>query len=262
MKVLITGANGYIAKSLSNNLTEYNITTITRQDFDLVNRNATNDWFKDKYFDVVIHTAVVGGSRLKTDDGETFYQNIQMFYNLLNNKHCFNNLIHFGSGAELGIPDSPYGMSKNVINRIIKHEPNFHNIRIFAVFDENELNTRFIKSSIKKYINKTPIQIHQDKLMDFFYVGDLVKLVKHIITLMEFPFNDIPKTIDCSYNKSLSLLEITNIINSLSNYKVDVEVGDIKGDNYIGFNSGLDIKWIGLEKGIKNVYKKLLNETN
>ena len=159
MNILITGGNGYIAKSLSNNLTEYNITTITRQDFDLVNRKATNDWFKDKYFDIVIHTAVVGGSRLKTDDGEIFYQNIQMFYNLLSNKHCFNNLIHFGSGAELGTPDSPYGISKNIINRIIKHEPNFHNIRIFAVFDENELNTRFIKSSIKKYINKTPIKI-------------------------------------------------------------------------------------------------------
>ena len=76
MNILITGGNGYIAKSLANNLN--NTISITRKDFDLTDREATNNWFNDKYFDVVIHTAVVGGSRLKKDNGDTFYQNIQM----------------------------------------------------------------------------------------------------------------------------------------------------------------------------------------
>ena len=88
MNILITGGNGYITKSLLNNLSySHDVVSITRKDFDLTNREITNKWFDGKWFDVVIHTAVVGGSRLKTDNGDTFYQNIQMFYNLLNNKH-------------------------------------------------------------------------------------------------------------------------------------------------------------------------------
>ena len=77
-------------------------------------------------------------------------KNIQMFYNLLNNKHYFGKLINFGSGAELNMPTDPYGLSKNIISKIIDAEPHFYNIRIYGVFDENELDTRFIKNNIKR----------------------------------------------------------------------------------------------------------------
>ena len=81
MRILITGGNGYVAKSLYNGLKDlYDITLVTRKDFDLSDNNATNNWFKDKYFDTVIHTAVKGGSRLTKDNAETFYENIKMFY--------------------------------------------------------------------------------------------------------------------------------------------------------------------------------------
>ena len=153
MNILITGGNGYIAKSLTLGLGDYNITSITRNDFDLTNRSSTDAWFKEKYFDVVIHTAIEGGSRLKQDDSSVFYNNLQMFYNLYYNKSHFNKFIYFGSGAELENPSDPYGLSKKIINDLIKYEFGFFNIRIFGVFDENELNTRFIKSSIEKYLN-------------------------------------------------------------------------------------------------------------
>jgi len=257
MNILITGGNGYIAKSLYKGLKNCNITSITREDFDLTDREATNKWFKDKYFDVVIHTAVVGGSRLKKDDGDIFYQNIQMFYNLLNNKHCFHKLLSFGSGAELNMPHDPYGLSKNVISKIINNEDNFYNIRIYAVFDENELNTRFIKSNIKRYINKECIEIYQDKLMDFFYMGDLVKVVEHFIYEVL-----LPKNIDCTYGKNNSLLDIAYMINNLDNHKVEIKIKESREDMYVGNWNPLNIKWVGLEEGIKKTYKKLLNETN
>ena len=56
MKILITGKNGYIGKNLVNKLKGlHNITSIGREDFDLSNRELTNKFFKNKYFDVVIH---------------------------------------------------------------------------------------------------------------------------------------------------------------------------------------------------------------
>ena len=256
MKILITGGNGYIAKSLSKSLN--NSISITRKDFDLTDRHATNKWFEGKYFDVIIHTAVKGGSRLLVDGGNVFYENIQMFYNLLNNKHCFGKLLSFGSGAELGMPTDPYGLSKNVISKIIDNENNFYNVRIYGVFDENELDTRFIKSNIKRYINKESIEIHQNKLMDFFYMKDLIELVRHFIYK-----DNLPKNIDCTYDiDAYSLSDIAYIINNLSDYKVEIKIGEGKGKNYIGSNNPLNIEWIGLEQGIKKTYKQLLNETN
>ena len=178
-----------------------------------------------------------------------------MFYNLLNNKHCFNRLIHFGSGAELNMPTNPYGLNKNIISKIIDNENNFYNIRIYGVFDENELDTRFIKSNIKRYINREPIQIYQDKLMDFFYMKDLIRLVEHFITK-----DNLPKNIDCSYSQHYSLSDIAYLINNLSDYKVKINVGEGKGIDYIGDWNPLNIKWKGLEHGIDKTYEKLLEE--
>ena len=257
MNILITGGNGYIAKSLYKDLKYDNITTITRKNFDLTDREATNKWFEGKYFDIIIHTAVVGGSRLSKDNADTFYQNIQMFYNLLNNKHCFGKLIHFGSGAELGIPNNPYGLSKKVISKIIDTEPNFYNIRIYGVFDKNELDTRFIKNNIKRYINKESIEIHQNKVMDFFYMKDLIKLVEHYISKTH-----LPKNIDCSYDHNHSLYDIAYIINNLSDYEVEIEVGLPGHDKYVGEYNPIIKNYIGLEQGIKETYKKILSEIN
>jgi UDP-glucose 4-epimerase len=255
MNVLITGGNGYIAKNLAENLTQYNITSITRKDFDLTNREATDKWFNKKHFDVVIHTAIKGGSRLQSDNESIFYQNLQMFYNLYYNRHNFNKFIHFGSGAELGTPSNPYGLSKKIINDLIKYEHGFFNIRIFGVFDENELDTRFIKSNIKNYINHKPLVINQNKYMDFFYMKDLIKVINEYI--IGNPYHSLSKIIECSYRKKHTLLDIANFINTLSTYKVPIKQLDSSiGDSYIGTTIP-NLQLMGLEKGINQVYNKL-----
>jgi len=253
MKILITGGNGYIAKSLYNSLkNSYEITTLTRNNFDLNHFKVLDSYLKHKYFDVVIHCAVSGGSRLKEDTIGDMDNNLQMYYNLLNCKDRFGKLIHFGSGAEIIQSETPYGLSKRVISKSISEQENFYNIRIFAVFDENELDTRFIKGNIKRYINKEPIVIHQDKLMDFFYMKDLVSLVDYYIQ-GENP----PKEIDCSYQQSYSLFDIANMINNLDTHKVDITFNENKiGKKYCG-NSNTLLNYIGLEEGIKEVYNKL-----
>ena len=253
MKILITGKNGYIAKGLANKLKEkHSIVGIGRDDFDLTDREATNEWFKNKHFDIIIHTAILGGNRLKQEDGDIFFKNLSMFYNLLANQDKFNQLISFGSGAELGYPVDPYGLSKNIINRIIQNEAKLNNIRIFAVFDENELDRRFITPNIKRYINKQPLIVHQNKLMDFFYMEDLVSVVEYIM------FNPQVKEIDCTYPLSYSLYDIAFLINELSDYKCEIKVEQKGlGKHYTGEYIKLNIPFIGLEKAIKQIYEKL-----
>jgi UDP-glucose 4-epimerase len=256
MSILITGGNGYIAKSLYNSLKDkYNVTCITRQDFDLTNSSETLKYFSDKHFDIVIHCAVSGGSRLKPDTWVDMDNNLKMYYNLLFCKDRFKKLIHFGSGAETNAPESPYGLSKKVIAKSILEQDNFYNIKIFGVFDENELDTRLIKGNIKRYINKEFIVIHQDKFMDFFYMKDLISLIDYYINN-----DDMPKQIDCSYNVLYKLSDVAKIINNLSDYKVEVKIEQEGIDlPYYGMANVL-LEFIGLEQGIKEVYNKLKNE--
>ncbi len=173
-----------------------------------------------------------------------------MYRNLLNHRDKYVKFINFGSGAELGNPTTPYGISKQAIADSMFSKPNFLNLRIFAVFDENELDTRFIKSNIERYINHENMIIHGDKLMDFFYMKDLISLVDYFLQKEEWLINDI----DCRYLESYKLSEIAAMINKLDNHKVQIEVGNLVGIDYIGTYRGLPTILVGLEQGIKNTY--------
>jgi nucleoside-diphosphate-sugar epimerase len=255
MKILITGVNGYIGKSLYNALKDkHEVTAITKKEVNLTNSSSVNLFFLEEKYDVVIHCAVVGGSRLVEDKWDVMDTNLIMYYNLLANKDHFKKFIHFGSGAETYMPKEPYGYSKKIIAKSILNQPKFHNLKIFGVFDENELDTRFIKANIKRYINKEAIQIHEIKFMDFFYMQDLIKVVKYYINEQE-----PPKEFDCVYSEtSYTLFGLACLINKLDDYEVEIVYGEKIGNDYVSkYRSQLPYGFIGLEEGIKQVYDKL-----
>lgn len=253
MKILITGKSGYVATSLYKALKDkYDITTVGRKDFELTNFSSTRAYLQDKYFDIVIHTAVTGGSRLRPDSHTDMDTNLQMYYNLLQNRLSYGKLINFGSGAELYMTDTPYGFSKQVIAKSIEHIDNFYNLRIYNVFDETELDTRFIKANVQRYIDKEDIHVHQHKQMDFFYMPDLVSVVEYYIQ------NDnLPKSYDCVYKDKQTLLDIAMMINRLNKYRVAIVANNEPATNYIGEFKSIGINYIGLEEGIRQVYNKL-----
>jgi nucleoside-diphosphate-sugar epimerase len=272
LKVLITGCDGYIARNLADRFPYYDLTLTNRKNLDLLDHVQVKNFFADKYFDVVIHTATSGGSRLKEDGAEVFYENCLMHQNILENSQSFDKYISFGSGAELdrgynidssadlrsAFPIDPYGMSKNYIAKSGLMYPNFNNIRIFNVFNHDELATRMIKNNIINYIKKQSITIHQNKFMDFFYMDDLCKVVKFVIDS-----NHQQKNINCSYMNKFSLYNIAQIINNLSDYKVDIVLeNDQLGLNYFGdYNLHLfNIELTGLHLGIVKTYEEILKE--
>jgi GDP-L-fucose synthase len=254
MKILITGGNGYIAKSIKNSLWEkYHIMAPGKDELDLTDSKSVDNFFKNKYFDVVIHTAIKGVANTRDPDETISFWNLVMFYNLLSKKDHFKKLINIGSGAERYLPNTPYGYSKSIINKLVHKYDNFYTLRVFAVFDENETDTRFIKSSIRKVINNEPITVYQDKLMDFIYMPDLISIIEHYIE-----GKDLQKEIDCIYDDTVSLSNIAKQINNLSITKVPINTEDpLPGENYIGTFSDLPIAFIGLEQGIKNVFNEL-----
>jgi UDP-glucose 4-epimerase len=253
MRILITGANGYIGKSLYNALKDkYSVDIITRKECDLTNSSSVDLYFLDKWFDVIIHCAASGAINPREKDWVIMDNNLKIYYNLLKNKNNFNKLINLGSGAEFYIPDTPYGLSKKVVAHSILDKDNFYNLRIFGVFDENELDTRFVKGNIKRYINNEPMIVHQDKIMDFIYMSDLVKIIEYYIN------NNGPKEINCNYSYAMSLCDIAKTINNLDKHKVDIKIeSQEQGEPYISNFENLEIKFIGIEKGIKEVYNKL-----
>jgi nucleoside-diphosphate-sugar epimerase len=109
-------------------------------------------------------------------------------------------------------------------------------------------------SSFFSFINNQPMEIHHNKLFDFFYMEDLISLVSYYIDN-----DDLKKDIDCCYNDKHSLYRIAELINKLNNKPpVDVITKVLFGnEHYIGKPLNVPIKLIGLEEGIKRVYNKL-----
>jgi GDP-L-fucose synthase len=178
-----------------------------------------------------------------------------MIFNLQQNKNSFKKLISFGSGAEIFQPNTAYGLSKRSISEIIENINNWYNLRIFGVFDENEIDTRFIKGNIIRYIKNEPMIIHSDKIMDFIYMDDLIEIVKYYIET-----STLDKSINCSYSTKYTLKNIADFINTLDKYKVPVIIQTKKElEFYCGNGHELPIQQIGLKAGIINTFNHLVN---
>jgi nucleoside-diphosphate-sugar epimerase len=273
--ILITGANGYIASNIAENLkNDYNLTLTTRQNLEVTNAEQVDNFFKDKYFDVVFHTAIKGGSRLSEDLPEYVHTNLSMHFNILRNEKHYGKYISFGSGAELdrafqmnessnylsSLPLDPYGISKNLIAKSGYFCDKFYNIRIFNIFNYNELKTRMIKGNILRYINNENISVFDNRYMDFMFFDDFMQIIKHYIE-SENPQKDC----NCSYQQKYTLYDIAQIINNLDKHKVEIDLDNTELKNsYIGKYDlhKMNISLKGLISGIEECYKKIKLETN
>ena len=88
--------------------------------------------------------------------------------------------------------------------------------------------------------------------MDFIYMDDLITLIDYVIQ------NPYSKLIEASYLQPYSLVDIANLINELSGYKCKMIVNNPKlGKMYTGSINNINLPFIGLEKAIKLMYKKI-----
>lgn len=173
-RVCVLGAGGFVGKNL---LRGTDWVGVTRRDLDLTDQRAVEKYFDTHTYDVVIHCAVMGGSRLAADDGWVTHKNLLMFENVV--RVFKGKLLYFSSGAALrGTPPTdPYGLSKWLIDRRIETIPGAHSLRIWGCYGPGELSTRF--SAVCK--RDGHVVIDRDRYFDFIDIEDVRKIVTEYV---------------------------------------------------------------------------------
>lgn len=274
MKILITGGNGNIAKMIKNNLsTFFDITNLSRNDLNILNLNDIQKYLEKNNFDILVHTAILGGRRTKDENGDVVHNNLLMFENLLLFSDKFKMIINFDSAAIydrktdilnrketdiITIPTDYYGFSKYIIYKRSLQYKNVYNFRIFNIFHVNEEPDRFIKSCFNAIKNNTIVTIFEDKYFDFVYEDDFVKIIKYYFDNVNNQ-EILNKTLNICYNKKYKLSEIALLI---VNDKTKINIINNNSNNNYSGNSdnlyNLNLNLLGLEETL-NIYKNKFN---
>lgn len=279
MKILVTGGRGYVARNIADKLRTvgHDVLAPFRDELDMTDYKAVAKYFDKHQPEAVVHAASKGGMRGKVDTLEDFTQNILMYESLEKVLTADIPVVFYTSGADFDRrnsiekivereiihhwPIDPYGLSKNIIVRRIleKQRSNYHILRIFAVFNEDETDTRYIKRSILNIKEGKPIEIHQNKEMDFFYMDDLFTVTESLLTHVY----GNAKHLNMSYVTKHTLFDVSDLIKKCtkdrnpSTILLNMECGPSYSGS--GFNlSGMRLPMIGLEEGIRRTINKLL----
>lgn len=257
MRILVTGANGFVGKSISKileNQEQLEVIALGRDRLDLLKLDNVREIINEERPDVIVHCAIKGGTRFDNDTRDTFEQNIRMYNNLKSLKSKFGCLINIGSGAEFDrsqnirrihesmlFERSPldfYGKAKNEIARDVVATNNFYNLRIFGCFGTFENENRFLKIVFEKNLKSELIKISDNKEMDFVHVDDLARVVFFIAK--NYTSRSIPKDTNVVYAEKASLSEIVNAFIPSDERRSDIKIEVASGFDYSGSSSTID----------------------
>lgn len=255
-KVLLTGSTGFIGKNILESYLsqKYEISSPTRLDMDLLDENSVNKYFKNKEFDVILHTAAKPAHRNAVYTNGIHNLNLKIFETLVNQMDKYKKFINFGSGAIYDLsknitdaneedilkcpPQNDFSKYKVEVYKRIQDLDGFIDLNIFGIFGKYEdYAIRFISNAICKTLFDLPITIKQNRRFSYLYIEDLMPILEFFI---ENPpeyksYNIVP-------DEKIELLEIARIIKDLT--KTDSEI--------IVKNEGYGLDYTGSNKRLKN----------
>jgi len=253
MKVLLTGASGFIGKNLSEYLIDrYVLCTPTRAELDLLDTESVDAYLRQHQFDVIIHSAGKPGHRNAIDPTGIFYADTRMYFNLVRNRDYFGKLLITGSGGIYdfhkyhkkmketewrdNIPSDEHGFFRYVTAHHMESVDRVTDLRLFGVFGKYEdYAIRFISNAICKTLHDLPITIRQDRFFDYLYIDDLIQIINFFIT-HDARYHEYNITPD----QSVSLKWLAELIMSISGKRLPVLIAsEGLGLEYSGDNSRL-----------------------
>lgn len=273
-KILLTGGKGFIGKNIQESFLgeKYEIIAPRSFELDLTDTNCVDDFFGDKFFDVVIHAATKPGHRNAKDPTNICETNLKMFENLEKHKNKYKKFINLGSGAI-------YDTSKNITNakedqrfdsqgekdhdkckfiiaEKIEELDNFIDLNIFGVFGKYEdWQIRFISNAICKTLFDLPITLRQNRRFSYLFVEDLMPILDFFIEgKCDYKsYNIVP-------DEKIGLLQIAQIVKKISEKDIEIKVAQKGyGLDYTGDNSRLkkefaQCKFTKIEQSILALY--------
>ena len=259
-KILLTGGSGFIGRNILESYLsqKYDILAPRHAEIDIANTESVDNFFKDKKFDVVLHTAVKPSHRAAIDKSNLFYTNVRMFENLERNKDKFGKFINFGSGAVYDVSKNNSGVSENdiyknmgvddhsftkyVVHKQIDNLPGFVDLNIFGIFGKYEdYSIRFISNAICKSLFNLPITLRQNRRFSYLYVNDLPKILDWFIEndTKYKSYNIVPDT-------HVDLADIAYAVSKISGNK-DIKIA----------NDGYGLDYYGSNARLKNEFKSV-----
>lgn len=237
LKIFLTGSGGYLGRNIIERLSNlYTIVAPRSKELDLTDDKSVSDFFKTQHIDIVVHGAVVGGSRTEEQEKDALKTNLRMFMNIMRNSDRFSKLIHLGSGAEYdkslsmteiseqdfdrSVPKDDYGFYKYLCSKYISNQTNGVNLRIFGIFGKYEdFRLRFISNAICRNILGLPITINQNVNFDYVYVLDFVNILEHFIL-----YDAAQKNYNIATGQKIDLVTISEMINEIADKTSEIQV--------------------------------------
>ncbi|MCR4323984.1 MAG: NAD-dependent epimerase/dehydratase family protein [Nanoarchaeota archaeon] len=272
IKILLTGGSGFIGKNLVEYLSKkYDLLAPSHSELDLTDKGGVDEYFKKNKIDVVVHAAAIGVKRNAKNIENSVKDNLKMFFNIIENKDRVQKIIFIGSGAEYDntrdlinikesefgkiIPGGDYGFYKYVCSKYIENSDKIINLRIFGLFGKHEdYNLRFISNIICRELYNLPIEINQNRVMDYMYIEDFFKIIENFIR------NEPKRKFYNVGGEKCDLLSLAEKIKKISGSDFEIILKkEGLSKEYTGNNTNLlselkDFKFTDIDTALKELY--------
>ncbi len=230
-RILLTGGSGFIGKNIiHSHSNEFQWLAPTSAELNLCDEDAVLSYIRMNQITDIVHSAVFNS--LKNPNGKECFSNLQMSMNIEKASHYVNKVIVLGSGAEYGkefpiqnvtedqigerIPQNEYGISKYMLNKIVRCTDNMYNLRLFGVFGPYENWEKcFISNLCCKAMFDLELTIRQNCIFSYVPVKEVVLGVENLLKKEKPDFSDYNLTCE----QPISLLEIAQLVQKISGCK-------------------------------------------